>query len=80
MQLRLPPVATTRPKIPRPTGAKSDVDLFAAPEFVLLVVATLALGVLLSGRGAPSLFVDATRGTWLGRCGLNGGGFRFEAG
>ena len=78
--MRLPPVAPTRPKIPRPTGAKSEVDLFAAPEFALLVAATLALGVLLSGRDALSLFVDAMRGTWLGRCGLNGGGFRLDAG
>lgn len=38
------------------------------------------LGVLLSGRDAGSLFVDVTRGTWLGRCGLNGGAFCFEAG
>lgn len=40
----------------------------------------MALGVLLRVRDVGSLLVDVTRGTWLGRCGLNGGGFRFEAG
>jgi len=67
--------------MPLPTGTKPDVVLFTPLPFGLLVPATIALGVLLSGRDAAgSLFVDVTRGTWLGRCGLNGGAFRFEAG
>jgi hypothetical protein len=66
--------------MPLPTGAKPDVVHLAALPFALLVDATVALGVLLSERDAGSLFVDVTRGTWLGRCGLKGGAFRFDAG
>jgi hypothetical protein len=66
--------------MPLPTGANPDVVLFTPLPFALLVPATFVLGVLLSVRDAGSLFVDVTRGTWLGLCGLNGGGFRFDAG
>jgi hypothetical protein len=66
--------------MPLPTGAKSDVVRFAPLPLVLLSPEVLALGVLLSVRAVGSLFVDVTRGTWLGRWGLNGGGFRLDGG